>query len=151
MGLEGKLDFEVEIQSSADEFYHIWRNQIYHLPSSDAIQSVQLHEGEWHSEDAVKLWNYTLEGKALTAKERVEVDDANKVLTFNIIGGDLLEEFKTFKAIVKTIAKSDGRGSLVKWTLEYEKLHEGVANPNAYIDLEVKLTKDADAHLINNA
>ncbi|KAK3442596.1 MLP-like protein 28 [Eucalyptus grandis] len=153
MGLEGKLEFEVEIQSSADEFYNIWRNHMYHLPnaSSDAVQSVQLHEGEWHSEDAVKLWTYTVEGKTLTVKERIEVDDANKVLIFNIIGGDLLEEFKTFKAIVKMIAKSDGRGSLAKWTLEYEKLHEGVADPTACKDLEIKLTKDTDAHIINNA
>ncbi|KAF8040167.1 hypothetical protein BT93_B2406 [Corymbia citriodora subsp. variegata] len=153
MGLEGKLEFEVEIQSSAEEFYNIWRNHMYHLPnaSPDAVQSVQLHEGEWHSEDAVKLWNYTIGGKALTVKEKVAVDDANKALTFNIIGGDLLEEFKTFKFIVKTTAKSDGRGSLVQWTFEYEKLHEGVADPNAYRDLEVKLTKDSDAHLINNA
>ncbi|KAI6686052.1 hypothetical protein NL676_031965 [Syzygium grande] len=152
MGLEGKLEIEVEIQSSADEFYNVWRNQVYHLPNaSDAVQNVQLHEGEWHSEDAVKLWNYTLEGKALTAKEKVEVDDANKVLTFNVIEGDLMEEFKTFKAIVKMTAKSDGRGSLVKWTLDYEKLNEDVADPNAYIDLDAKLTKDTDAYLINRA
>ncbi|KAK3442594.1 hypothetical protein EUGRSUZ_B02928 [Eucalyptus grandis] len=99
MSLEGKLEVEIDIQSSADKFYNLFKSQIYHLPtiSSDIIQKVELHDGDWNSSDAIKHWNYTLDGKSLTVKEKVEVDDANKSITFNIMEGDILKEFKSFR------------------------------------------------------
>ncbi|KAL3751227.1 MLP-like protein 31 [Eucalyptus grandis] len=151
MSLEGKLEVEIDIQSSADKFYNLFKSQIYHLPtiSSDIIQKVELHDGDWNSSDAIKHWNYTLDGKSLTVKEKVEVDDANKSITFNIMEGDILKEFKSFKATGQAAAKADGNGSTVKWTLDYEKLNESVAEPKSYTDAVVKITKDVDAHLLN--
>lgn len=50
-----------EIKSPADKFYNMWKTQTYHIPNiSDHIQNVDLHEGDWHVDSSVKLWNYTL-------------------------------------------------------------------------------------------
>ncbi|KAF8040171.1 hypothetical protein BT93_B2409 [Corymbia citriodora subsp. variegata] len=151
MSLEGKLEVEIDIQSSADKFYNLFKSQIYHLPtiSSDIIQKVELHDGDWNSSDAVKHWNYTLDGKALTVKEKVKVDDENKSITFNIMEGDILKEFKSFKSTGQATAKADGNGSTVKWTIDYEKLNESVAEPNSYTNAVIKITKDVDGHLLN--
>ncbi|KAF8040172.1 hypothetical protein BT93_B2410 [Corymbia citriodora subsp. variegata] len=151
MSLEGKLEVEIDIQSSADKFYNLFKSQIYHLPtiSSDIFQKVELHDGDWNSSGAVKHWNYTLDGKALTVKEKVKVDDENKSITLNIMEGDILKEFKSFKSIEQATAKADGNGSTVKWTIEYEKLNESVAEPKSYTDALIKITKDVDAHLLN--
>lgn len=89
------------------------------------------------------------DGKALTVKEKVEVDDENKSITFNVMEGEILKEFKGFKATGQATAKADGSGSTVKWTLDYEKLNEAVAEPKSYTDAIVKITKDVDAHLLN--
>ncbi|KAI3431247.1 Bet_v_1 domain-containing protein, partial [Psidium guajava] len=98
MSLEGKLEVDIDIQSSADKFYNLFKSQIHHLStiSSDIIQKVELHEGDWGSSGAVKHWNYTLDGKALTVKEKVEADDASKSITFNVLEGDVTKEFKSF-------------------------------------------------------
>lgn len=90
-----------------------------------------------------------VDGKAMTVKEKVEeVDDVNKSITFNVMEGDVTKEFKSFKATAQATAKADGNGSTVKWTLDYEKLNEAVADPKSYIDAAAKITKDVDSHLI---
>lgn len=60
--LAGKLETEVEIKSSAVIFYNIFKSQMHMLPniSSDNVQHVELHEGDWETLGSVKNWNYTL-------------------------------------------------------------------------------------------
>lgn len=89
------------------------------------------------------------EGKALKAKEKVSFDDTNKAITLTVLDGDLMKEFKSFKAVVKATPKADGNGSVVTWTVEYEKLSPNVATPTAYLVLYEKLTKDVDGHLLS--
>lgn len=63
MALVGKLETEVEINTPADKFYKIFASQIMHLlpnVSSDKIQGVELHEGDWETAGSVKHWDYTL-------------------------------------------------------------------------------------------
>lgn len=83
-------------------------------------------------------------------KERIETDDENKLLKFNVIEGDIQQEFKSFQPSVQAIAKEDGNlGSLVKWVIEYEKLNEDVKDPDNYLDVAIKITKDIDDHLVD--
>lgn len=83
-------------------------------------------------------------------KEKIEVDDENKLLKFNVIEGDVQQEFKSFRPSVQAIAKEDGNlGSLVKWVIEYEKLNEDVKDPDNYLGIAAKVTKDIDDHLVN--
>ncbi|CAL8097414.1 unnamed protein product [Prunus armeniaca] len=46
----------------ADKFYKIFASQMHLLPnvSSDKIQGVELHEGDWETAGSVKHWDYTL-------------------------------------------------------------------------------------------
>ncbi|OWM67823.1 MLP-like protein 34 [Punica granatum] len=151
MALTGKLEEEVEIVATADVFYNLFKTQIHQLPNicSDVVQKVELHEGDWTSSGAVRQWNYTLDGKALTTKEKVELDDASRAVTFNLLEGDVFTEFKSIKANVQATPKALGIGSVVKWTIEYEKLSEDIAEPSNYLTAAVKMTQDIGAHLVS--
>ncbi|KAL0010621.1 hypothetical protein SO802_005729 [Lithocarpus litseifolius] len=80
------------------------------------------------------------------SKEVMEpIDDKNHSLTYKVIGGLLLELYKSFKFVVQATPK--GEGSLVRWTLEYEKLNVDDPELNTMLEFAIGLTKDMDAHL----
>lgn len=41
------------------------------------------------------------------------------------------------------------KGTLVNWTLEYEKVNEDVPDPHAYLELAVNITKDIEGHYLS--
>nr|XP_023898867.1 MLP-like protein 31 [Quercus suber]POE52685.1 mlp-like protein 31 [Quercus suber] len=149
MALKYKLETDIEIKAPADKFYNIFRSQMHLIPnvSSDKIQGVQVHEGDWETMGSVKHWNYTLDGNALSLKETVEaIDVENKSITYNTVDGEVMKHYKSLKCGVQVSAKDEG--SLVKWIIEYEKLNEKIPAPDAYLDLAAKVTKDVEAHLV---
>ena len=92
----------------------------------------------------------TTDGKAKVAKEIIEsIDEKNNSITFKVIEGDLLEEYKNIKITIQATAK--GEGSVVHWTMEYEKLHENIPEPNTLLQFALDLSKDLDSHLITQA
>ncbi|CAL5354849.1 hypothetical protein CsSME_00043317 [Camellia sinensis var. sinensis] len=149
MSLVGKLEAEVEIQSSADKFYHIFRSRAHHIPNicPEKVSGIDVHEGDWENVGSIKKWNYVLDKNAESLKETVEsIDDENKVVTFNVVEGEIMQCYKSFKSILQVIEK--GEGALVKWTIEYEKVNENAPTPDKYLDFGVGVTKDIDAHLV---
>lgn len=60
--LKGKLDTEVELKSSAHEFFNFWRGQVHQTPNHTPanVQEIKLHEGDWESSGSIKIWHYTL-------------------------------------------------------------------------------------------
>lgn len=81
------------------------------------------------------------------AKEKIETaDDANKIVSYSVIDGDIAAFYKNFKASLQVIPKGDG--SLVKWSLEFEKAKEEVPDPNIILEIAVKTFKDLDAYLL---
>ena len=87
-----------------------------------------------------------IDGQAKVAKEKIEaIDDTNKSVTFKVIEGDLLQEYKSFKIVVQATPK--GEGSLVHWSLEYEKLKEDVPEPKTLLQLLIDVCKDIGTHL----
>ncbi|KAK9040079.1 hypothetical protein V6N11_015257 [Hibiscus sabdariffa] len=87
--------------------------------------------------------------KAKTAKELVEAIDTQKnSITLRVLDGDVLEEYKSFVVKIQASPKSDGEGSVVHWTLEYERLHEGIGHPETLVPFFAQLTRDIDAHLL---
>lgn len=62
-----------------------------------------------------------------------------------MIEGHLLEKYKNFVVVVQATPK--GQGSLVHWTLHYEKLQEKIPEPQGIVELALAMTKDIDAHL----
>ena len=88
----------------------------------------------------------TVDGKAVMSREILEkVDNENQSVTYNVIGGVLKETYQSFKFIVQAIPKDEG--SLVRWTLIYEKLNVDVPDPNAMLQFGIDVTVEIDAYL----
>ncbi|XP_022138209.1 MLP-like protein 43 isoform X1 [Momordica charantia] len=148
----GKLAMDVPINASASQFHEIFHKRPYHIPkvSTDKIQGAELQGGEWGKVGSIVCWNYFLDRKNSVAKEIVEaVDEEKKSITFKVIEGDLLEEFKSFKFILQCDQKE--KGSVVHWTLEYEKLHPEIKDSHSLLEFAAAVSKDIDAHLMEVA
>ena len=149
MSLFGKLEVDVEIKAPADKFHDVFSRRPHIIPniSPKNVQGFDLLEGEIGKEGAIVNWSYTHDGVAKVAKDKIEaIDDVNLSITYTVIEGDLKKEFKNFKVIIKAIPK--GEGSVVHLTFEYEKLHQGISDPQTLLDLLVEVTNDIDAYLI---
>ncbi|KAI6686065.1 hypothetical protein NL676_031978 [Syzygium grande] len=85
MAVRGKVEVEVEVdlKSSADQFYSIFRNTPHHLPKicSD-LHAGEIHEGEW-------------KGDRRHSRRRFEFDDESKSVTHVGIGGDVFNYYKS--------------------------------------------------------
>ncbi|GMI75187.1 MLP-like protein 28 [Hibiscus trionum] len=148
--LTGKVKTDVEIKASPEQFHDMFTNKPHHLHHTckDKVQGCDLHEGEWGNVGTIVNWSYVHDGKAKKAKEVIEAIDPDKnLLTFRVLEGDLMEEYKSFRITLQVSPKSDGNGSIAQWTMEYEKLHEGINHPETLLQLAVDISKDIDAHL----
>ncbi|XP_022138045.1 MLP-like protein 31 [Momordica charantia] len=147
----GKLVVDVPIKASASQFHEIFHQRPHHISnvSTDKIQGVDLHEGEWGKVGSIICWNYFHDGKNSVAKEIVEaVDEEKNSITFKVIEGDLLEEFKSFKLTIQCVPKE--KGSVVHWTLEYEKLHPEIKDSHTFLDIRgdpAELLEIAKTHI----
>ncbi|XP_062109610.1 MLP-like protein 43 [Humulus lupulus] len=149
----GKLETDVEIKASAEKFHEMFTHKPHHIThaSSDKIQNCDLHEGEWGQVGSVICWNYFHEGKAKVVKEIVEaIDEEKNLITFKVIEGDLMEHYKSFKFKIQATPKTDGQGSVVHWTIEYEKHHEEILDPHSMIEFLEDISKDLDVHLLQD-
>ncbi|CAL5428386.1 unnamed protein product [Camellia sinensis] len=85
-------------------------------------------------------------GGSESAKERIEaIDVDNKSVTFNLLEGDVLKVYKTFKSTLQVANMDDG--CLIKVTLAYEKQHEDTSPPTMYLDFVANISKDIEAYL----
>lgn len=83
------------------------------------------------------------------AKEKVEaVDMENKLVSYSVIEGEILNLYKNFKATLHVTSK--GEGSLVKWTLQYDKASDEVPEPDLIKEAAVKTFNGLDAYLQGN-
>ncbi|XWS22847.1 hypothetical protein CRYUN_Cryun29cG0071100 [Craigia yunnanensis] len=150
--LTGKLETDVEIKASPEQFHDMFSNKPHHVhhTCNDKIQGCDLHEGDWGTVGSIVFWNYVHDGEAKVAKELVEaIDPENNSITFRVIEGDLLKEYKSFVIHIQASPKNGG-GSIVHWTLEYEKLHDGIGHPETLVQFLADVSKDIDAHLIQD-
>ncbi|KAJ9166956.1 hypothetical protein P3X46_021645 [Hevea brasiliensis] len=130
-------------QSSPEKFLNLLKEQAHQVPnhSPTNIQGVHVHEGDWVTPGSIKVWNYTIDGRAEVFKEKIELDE-KKVLTITDLEGDVFKIYKVYTAIWELTPR--GQGSFAKLTLEYEKLNDNVPVPHKYIDLVISMTKDID-------
>ncbi|XP_011092069.1 kirola-like [Sesamum indicum] len=151
MGLLGKLTVQVEIKSEGDLFHQLFKHTPHHVSgmSPDIIQGCDLHQGNWGTVGSIICWSYTHDGKQKIARDIIEaIDEEKRSITLKVIEGDILEFFKSFTLGIHV--DTNGQTHLVTWVLEYEKLHEDVEDPVSLIPLYIKLTKDIEAHHLNN-
>ncbi|KAK8526195.1 hypothetical protein V6N13_017252 [Hibiscus sabdariffa] len=148
--LTGKLEADVEIKASPEQFHDMFANKPHHVhrACSDKVQGCDLQEGEWGKVGTIIIWSFVHDGKSKKAKEVIEaVDPGKKLITFREINGDLLKEYKSFVMTIQASPKIEGSGSVVRWTMEYEKLHQGIDHPKTLLQLAVDISKDIDAYL----
>lgn len=81
------------------------------------------------------------------AKEKVELfDDADKLVTYSVIDGELLAHYKSLKFTFQVFPK--GEASLVKLLMEFEKASEEVPEPKPILEYAAKAFTGLDAHLL---
>ncbi|KAM7267897.1 hypothetical protein ACFE04_010063 [Oxalis oulophora] len=148
--LIGKIETEVEFKANADEFYKHVRSEHHKFPnvSSDHVQNVEVHEGDWETHGSIKSWNYSIDGKNEVLKEKVEIYDENKTVTLTALeGSDCLKLYKSCKITFVVVTSTSGDGGVVKVIIDYEKLDETIEEPNHYLNFLVNLLKKLDSHL----
>lgn len=89
-----------------------------------------------------------IDGKPQASNQLLEAaDEKNKSITYTAFGGDLMQAYKSVKAIIRVEPK-DHQNSLVTWTVEYEKVSEDIPDPDSLLDLAYKITKDVEARQV---
>ena len=89
----------------------------------------------------------TKDGKDHVVKKVMEsIDEENKIVTFKVIQGNLLKEYKSFKGIVQSIPK--GEATWMHRTFEYEKLNKDIPHPFKVFEYAFHLGEELDDHLI---
>ncbi|CAL8995146.1 unnamed protein product [Prunus brigantina] len=143
------LEAEVEIKSNADRLYKVFSNQHHAFPnaSSDHVHDVVVHEGDWETSGSIKLWTYTADGNVEIFKEKMEIDEANKWVSFTALEGHVLEQYRSYKISFQVTPKSEG-GGLVKITIHYGKLNDNDPPPHKYLRFAINVVHDMDAHLL---
>ncbi|PIA40418.1 hypothetical protein AQUCO_02500252v1 [Aquilegia coerulea] len=144
----GRLEVEVEAKSSADKLWEAIKdvtNLLTIFP--DRYKSVDLLEGDGKSVGSIILLKYVEATPGLTfLKERIEeANDTNKSLSYSVIDGELLGLYKTFKVSLQVVPKGDG--SLVKWSLEFEKASEQIPEPSFVKTFTVQTFEGLDAYI----
>ncbi|KAF2305531.1 hypothetical protein GH714_006265 [Hevea brasiliensis] len=132
-----KLEVQTEIKSSAAKFYEILRSKAYLIPKicPDYVKDIQALQGDWDSVGSVRLWTYV-------------ADEQSRTITFNILEGEIMKHYKTYKPIVQVT--TIGPGSLAKWSIEYEKKNEDIPPPHKYMEFLANFNKAVDAYLLTN-
>ncbi|PON39544.1 Bet v I type allergen [Parasponia andersonii] len=147
-----KVEVQVEVKSSAETFYEVYRGKQYLWPKicPDIVKSVKLIKGDWDSIGSVKEWTFVA-GNSETAKEMVEaIDEKNKTITLKILDGEAKKHYKNIKTTLQ-VTGMDQRGSLVKLSMEYEKQNDDTPVPTKYLEAFKFLAKSIDAYLTKNA
>ncbi|KAF9592701.1 hypothetical protein IFM89_016933 [Coptis chinensis] len=141
---------EKEVKCSPHKFYELIKESLHDLPAifPEGYTDGQILEGDGKSEGSLRLWKYLLPGsteemtvKARTAKQ----DDVNMIIVLYVEEGDVHDHYKHFSVTIQVSPK--GGGSLVKWTVEFEKHHGEIPDPHHYLDLFNTLTEKVDAHI----
>ncbi|KAJ9543515.1 hypothetical protein OSB04_023222 [Centaurea solstitialis] len=88
----------------------------------------------------------TINGKKKFSKQIIEaVDETNHQIVFKLIGGELVEIYKTFTITFHVEPK--GRKQLATWTFDFEKPNTNVPYPTAMMDYLCEMLADMDVHL----
>ncbi|XP_054824885.1 MLP-like protein 28 [Prosopis cineraria] len=147
--LSGKVEVDVHIDASADKFNEILSSRPHHIPniSPGNIQNA-IVEGSWGKVGSVIVWHY-IHDKHLTSSckcigskieeygsEVIRAIDGNKnLITLRAVEGDTMKDFKSMDITLQATPKD--KGSVVRVTLEYERLKGHVPDPHTLTQLRI--------------
>ncbi|KAK4399739.1 Pathogenesis-related protein 1 [Sesamum angolense] len=154
------FEVETELKSNAEKVWDALKQHATIFPKAapDKYDSVEVLEGDGLSVGSVVLFTKTeTNGNATIMKQRIElVDEANKTLIYNVIGGNIMKYYKSYKSITSVSDKQgdsdgDGDGALVKCRVEFEKaaVEQQVPDPQLLKTFILQLFHQMDAYLLN--
>nr|QBG82259.1 NISO [Papaver somniferum]QBG82260.1 NISO [Papaver somniferum]QBG82261.1 NISO [Papaver somniferum] len=148
-GLVGKIVTELEVNCNADEFYKILkRDEDVPRAVSDLFPPVKIAKGDGLVSGCIKEWDCVLaDGKAMSGKEETTHNDETRTLRHRELEGDLMKDYKKFDSIIEVNPKPNGHGSIVTWSIEYEKMNEDSPAPFAYLASFHQNVVEVDSHL----
>ncbi|KAI3955621.1 hypothetical protein MKX01_006933 [Papaver californicum] len=130
-GLHGKLVTELEVHCNADKYYEIFK---HHEELSNAMP---------HFYSSVKA----VEGHGTTSGCKTTYTDETRTIYHKVVGGDLTKDYKKFDVTLVVNPKANGKGSIVSWTIDYEKLNEDSPVPIDYLKFFHSHIEDVNSHL----
>ncbi|KAI3968288.1 hypothetical protein MKW92_032347 [Papaver armeniacum] len=147
-GLVGKLIAESEVNCNADKYYEMFKEHEY-IPTAipHIYTGVKVIEGHGTTSGCVKQWNYIVEGRHEFVHTKITHDDETRMIHYDIIDGELLKIYKKFDAILRAKPKANGRGSIVSWTIKYEKMDEDSPVPMDYLGFFQSIIEDLNSHI----
>ncbi|CAA7022438.1 unnamed protein product [Microthlaspi erraticum] len=144
------LEATVELKSSAESFFDMLVGRPHHVTNAtpSLIHGAELHEGELGQVGSVVGWKYFHDGEVKALKQATEsMDPETNRVTYNVLEGDLLKEYKSFKIIFQVTPKEGETGSVAYWKFEYELINEEVGHPETLLQFKVDMSKEIDEHL----
>ncbi|KAI3973759.1 hypothetical protein MKX01_031179 [Papaver californicum] len=147
-GLVGKLICESEVNCDADKYYKIYKHH-EDLPTAipHMFTSVKAVEGHGTTSGCIKEWGYILEGKPHTVKERTTYNDETRTIQHSGIEGGMMNDYEKFDTTLVVNPKANGHGSIVKWTVDYEKINEDSSVPIPHLAFFQQVIEDLNSHL----
>ncbi|XP_012460638.1 kirola [Gossypium raimondii] len=146
-----RMECQLEIKSSADKFFDAYKTKAQLMPkmANQVVRDVKLVEGSgWDSEGSVRQWYFVAAGKLETCKEMMEkVNDKDRTIVYKLVEGEIMKAFKSWNSILNVMPM--GEGSLVKWTMEFEKQNDDVPDPVKYGEFLTTWAKNVDTYLLN--
>ncbi|KAL7000943.1 hypothetical protein U1Q18_002095 [Sarracenia purpurea var. burkii] len=143
-----KVDLQKEYNCSADEFFEIFTSKTSLIPNICPlkVKSVEVLQGDGATVGSIRRWKCGFENSEQSATERVEaIDKNNKSVTFEVLEGDMTKHHKVIKFTLHVTPK--GKGCLVNWSMENEKLNSSAADLKKYHDFSVDIGEDIAAFL----
>jgi len=150
MELAGKIEVDVEVKAAPELYWNSIRDSTIIFPKAfpQQYKSIEVLEGDGKAVGSERLFTYA-EAVPLVrvSKERIdEVDEEKRMVAYSVIGGDLLEVYKHFRA--RLVVEKKEEGSLVKWSCEYERAKEEVPPPDLLIEFALSNFRELDEYLL---
>ncbi|KAI3876064.1 hypothetical protein MKW92_039144 [Papaver armeniacum] len=147
-----KLEAVTEVKCCCpDKLYRMFTRDAPQLPKylPNAFHSVEvIGDGEVRLGTGF-VWKTVPHGagSAILTKQKITaVDNKNRSITYTVFEGDVM---KDFNSLVRS-GTTDGT-SLVKWSVEYEKANEDVADPVGILKACEVATTEMNLHLLKKA
>ncbi|KAK4423810.1 Pathogenesis-related protein 1 [Sesamum alatum] len=148
-----EFEVEIELKSNAEKLWSALKEYVTIFPKAapDKYNIVEVLEGDGLSVGSVVLFKKTETYGNSRMKHRIElVDEANKTLIYNVIGGDIMQYY-TYKSITRVMSTDHDRRALAKCAVVYEKAVEHVPDPDLLKTFIVELFHQIDAYLLSSS
>ncbi|KAG7592710.1 Bet v I/Major latex protein [Arabidopsis thaliana x Arabidopsis arenosa] len=142
------LELEIQVNMTAERFFKTFKKKEGNF--TDKTEAVSVHRDDPTSNSSIQIWNFIVDGKMEQIKEKIEVDEENKSVSFVALDGDVLKQYKTYKITLDVVPKDD-QVCIAKWTWEYEKLNDDVPPPTRYTAFVADYTRDLETRLLSES